>query len=52
MRGALEDLPGVSETEIACGDPNVVVRYDPEKASVAQLIDALARVGERAKLRQ
>lgn len=49
MRGALEDLPGVRETEIAHRDRRVLVRFDPARITVAQLLDALAAAGEPAQ---
>jgi copper chaperone CopZ len=49
VRDALEDLAGVTETEIQPGDRNVVVRYDSAKVSVEQMLAALATAGRPAK---
>jgi copper chaperone CopZ len=49
VRGALEELPGVGETEIAPGERDVVVRFDPARTSVAQLLDGLAAAGQPAR---
>jgi copper chaperone CopZ len=49
VRGALEDLPGVKESEIAPGQREIVVRYDPAQTTVAQLLSTLAAAGRPAK---
>jgi allophanate hydrolase subunit 1 len=49
VRGALEQLPGVRETEIAPGNRNVVVRYDPQQTTVGRMLEGLAAAGRPAK---
>jgi copper chaperone CopZ len=51
VRGALEDVPGVKEIEVAPGDPKVLVRFDPAQVSIETLLGKLAEAGRPAKRR-
>lgn len=51
MRTALERLPGVEQAEVTLRPGRAVVRYDPARVTVEQMIDAVRKAGFQAQQR-
>ncbi len=49
MRGALEPVSGVTKVDIAIGDANFKVTYDPAKVKLDDLLKKLEEAKEPAK---
>jgi periplasmic mercuric ion binding protein len=45
VRKALEKVPGVSDAKIDLGNKTATVKFDPDKANVAALVNATTNAG-------
>ena len=48
VKKALEGLKGVSRADVSLRAKEAVVKFDPEQVTVAQMIEAIHRLGFRA----
>jgi mercuric ion binding protein len=51
VKRALEGLPGVSRADVSFPKKEAVVTFDPAQVRVEQMIEAVQRVGFRARLK-
>jgi copper chaperone CopZ len=52
VQQALEGLPGVKQAEASFAKKQAVVRYEPDKVTVEEMIAAIKHIGFSASLRE
>lgn len=52
MESKLKGLPGVLEAKASVSDKSVTVRYDPQRVTLPQMVQAIGAAGYKARLLQ